>query len=150
MILQQITKSMAPPSVEVHWLDESTGEVISHGYSNSMMAQLRAVLGAAAAQHEALISEVEATYVPPPTAVPRSITRAQGKAALIRAGLWQGVLDYVAAVSDPTERALAEVALHDTQAWERDSPFLNSAAAGIGLAAAQLDDLFIQADAIEL
>lgn len=81
---------------------------------------------------------------------PLSVTRAQGKAALIQAGYWQGVLAFVAAIEDETQRALAEVALHDTQEWQRSSPFLNAAAAGLGLTTAQLDALFVTARALQL
>lgn len=75
--------------------------------------------------------------------VPPSITKAQGKAALIQAGLWSDVLAYVASIVDPTDRALAEVALNDTNDWRRDSPFLNESAQAMGLTQPQLDDLFI-------
>ena len=81
---------------------------------------------------------------------PQSVARAQGKAALIGAGLWAGVLAFVAAIEDDTERALAEVALHDTQTWQRSSPFLNGAKAGLGLTDEQLDALFVVASGIEL
>lgn len=94
-----------------------------------------------------------APYVAPPPEpepVPQVVTRAQGKAALIQAGLWQDVLDYVGSITDPTQKALAEVALHDTQEWRRDSPFLTQAAAAIGLTESQLDDLFRQATQIQL
>ena len=84
-----------------------------------------------------------------PTA-PRSITRAQGKAVLIQSGLWDGVLQFVSAIPDPTERALAEVALHDTQEWRRESPFLTAAAAALGLSSEQLDAVFATASEIEL
>lgn len=89
-------------------------------------------------------------YVEPPAPVPRQITRAQGKAALIMQGLWGAVLGYVASIQDPTQRALAEVALHDTLTWERSSPFFNVAAAGLGMTDEQLDALFIQAAGIAL
>lgn len=82
--------------------------------------------------------------------VPIHVSRAQGKAALIRAGLWQGVLDYVASIEDATEKAFAEVALNDTTHWQRASPFLNSAATALGLTQEQLDDLFVTASEIEL
>ena len=85
-----------------------------------------------------------------PATGPESVTRAQGKAALITAGLWPGVLSFVAAIPDPTERALAEVALHDTQQWRRDSPFFNTAATALGLDDEQLDALFLAASKIEL
>lgn len=86
----------------------------------------------------------------PQSAVPPQITRAQGKAALIMQGLWGAVLNYVASIQDPTQRALAEVALHDTQTWERSSPFLNAAVNGLGMTDEQLDALFIQASKITL
>lgn len=87
---------------------------------------------------------------PPPPSVPAFVSRAQGKAALIQAGKWADVLAFVGAISDPTEQALAEVALNDTQTWRRDSPFLASATAALGLSAAEVDDLFIAAAKIKL
>src|SRR5690554_5684635 len=60
-------------------------------------------------------AEVDAHLNPPVQPyVPDQVTRAQGKAALIQAGLWQAVLDYVDGIADPTEKALALVALNDT------------------------------------
>ena len=94
-----------------------------------------------------------AAYVPPPPpepVVPQQVSRAQGKAVLIQMGLWQAVLDFVAAIQDPTQRALAEVALHDTQYWQRSSPFLNTAAAALGITQEQMDDLFITANQVAL
>lgn len=86
----------------------------------------------------------------PPPPVPAEVTRAQGKAALIQAGLWSAVESYVEAISDPTDKALAEVALYDTLHWRRDSPFLNAAAVALGMTEQQLDDLFRQAAQIAL
>ena len=85
-----------------------------------------------------------------PVLVPQQITRAQGKAALIMQGLWGAVLDYVAAIQDPIQRALAEVALNDTLTWERSSPFLEGPRAGVGMTGEQLDELFIQAGGVAL
>ena len=82
--------------------------------------------------------------------VPQEVARAQGKAALIVAGLWNSVKAFVAAIQDDNERALAEVALNDTQHWQRSSPFLNAAKDGLGLTDEQLDELFIAAAGIEL
>lgn len=87
---------------------------------------------------------------PPPPSVPDFVSRAQGKAALIQAGKWPNVLAYVEGIEDATERALAEVALNDTQTWRRDSPFLASVTAALGLSDAEVDDLFIAAAKIEL
>ncbi len=89
-------------------------------------------------------------YVPPPSDVPQTVSRAQGKAALIQAGKWDAVTAFVAGIADPTQKALADVALNDTQDWRRDSPFLNQAAAAIGLTGADLDGLFMAASAIVL
>ena len=93
--------------------------------------------------------EVE-TAQPPAAPVPAQVSRAQGKAVLIQMGLWQQVLDFVAAIPDSTQRALAEVALHDTQNWQRNSPFLNQAADALGITQAQIDELFIAADQVML
>lgn len=95
--------------------------------------------------------EIDAHLNPPaPPYVPQQVTRAQGKAALIQADLWDAVESYVDNISDPTENALALVALNDTTHWNRTSPFLNDAAAALGLTEQQLDDLFVQAATIEL
>lgn len=87
---------------------------------------------------------------PPPPSVPDFVSRAQGKAALIQAGKWADVLAFVDGIEDPTEKALAEVALNDTQTWRRDSPFLASATEALGLSEAEVDDLFIEAAKIKL
>lgn len=78
-----------------------------------------------------------------------SVSRAQGKAMLIRLGLWDQVTAYVDAIADSTQRALALVALNDTTEWQRKSPFLQQAAAALGLSDAQMDELFLQAARIE-
>lgn len=96
--------------------------------------------------------EVDAHLNPPPgpPIVPQQVTRAQGKAALITAGLWPAVEAYVDGIADPTEKALALVALNDTTHWQRTSPFLNTAATALGMSSEDLDNLFIQAAEIEL
>lgn len=86
MILKQLIKYENAPAIEATWVEIitlpqreiepgvldlalRTQEVVvkCHAYSNhpEQMAQLRADLGADAAEHEALIAEVEATYEPP-------------------------------------------------------------------------------------
>ena len=155
MILKQVIRYTNADAIEATWVDESDVVIKCQAYSHhpEQTAMLRADLGADAAQYESLIAEVEATYVPPepePEPVPQQITRAQGKAALVMLGLWGAALDYVAAIQDPTQRALADVALHDTLTWERSSPFLNAAAKGLGMTDEQLDALFIEATGIAL
>lgn len=87
---------------------------------------------------------------PPPPVVPEQVSRAQGKAQLITAGLWPDVLAYVEAMTDPTEKALAEVALHDTQHWRRDSPTMTAICTALGITDEQKDQLFIEASQIAL
>lgn len=87
---------------------------------------------------------------PAPLGPPQVVTRAQGKAALITAGLWDSVLAYVDAIEDTTQQALARVALDDTTEWRRDSPFLTTAAAALGLSDEDLDELFVAAFEIVL
>ena len=82
--------------------------------------------------------------------VPQMVSRAQGKVALIQAGLWAQVLAFVAAIPDPVERAVAEVTLHDTQEWRRDSAFLAQAAQALDLTEQQLDELFVTAAEVTL
>lgn len=96
------------------------------------------------------LADLFAIDTAPPPEVPESVLRWQGKAALIKAGLWAGVLAFIANIPDPTERELAEVALHDTQQWHRSSPFFNAAATALGLTGEQLDALFLAATKIEL
>ena len=77
--------------------------------------------------------------------VPQVVSRAQGKVALMQAGLWPSVLEFVAAIAEPLEKFKAEVALNDAQEWQRDSAFLTTAAAALGLGDEQLDALFVAA-----
>ena len=87
---------------------------------------------------------------PEPPTVPAVVSRAKGKVVLIQAGLWQSVLDYVAAIPDPAHRALAEVALHDTQEWSRDSPFMAAISSALGVTEEQMDQLFIATQEVVL
>ena len=82
--------------------------------------------------------------------VPQSVSRAQGKLALIQAGLWPAAIAFVNGITDPAQKTYAEVALNDTQEWRRDSSFLKSATAALGLSEEQLDTLFITAEGIRL
>ena len=97
-------------------------------------------------------TEVESHINPPlpPPPIPEQVSRAQGKAALITVGLWPDALAYVEAMADPTEKAIAEVALNDTTHWRRDSPTMQAMSTALDLTSEQLDELFIQASQIEL
>lgn len=91
--------------------------------------------------------EIQAHLNPPPAPepVPQTISRAQGRLVLYRAGLWAQVQDYVAGITDPAEQFEADTALNHTTDWQRSSPFLGRAAQALGLNGQQLDDLFREA-----
>ena len=65
MILKQLIRYTNADAIEATWVDENDVVIKCQAYSNAQMDMLRADLGADAAQYEALIAEVEATYVPP-------------------------------------------------------------------------------------
>jgi hypothetical protein len=65
MILRDVIRYDNAPAIEATWVDELGNVVRCHAYSNAQMDDLRADLGANAAAHEAVIAEVEATYVVP-------------------------------------------------------------------------------------
>ena len=90
------------------------------------------------------------TPEPPAAPVPDTITRAQGKAALIHADLMPAVQQFITSIADPKDRAMAEVTMSDAHEWRRDNAFLNAAGAAVGLTETQMDDLFRQAATIEL
>lgn len=75
-------------------------------------------------------------FIPPVDNTPPEpiveISNAQGHAILIIKGVYQSVVDYIAAIADPTQKALAEVAFNRTQTWRRDSPFLIQTATDLG------------------
>lgn len=85
-----------------------------------------------------------------PPAVPVKVTRAQGKAALYKAGLLAQVEAFVAAMPGGDDKAFARFALSDCNNWERGSQFLNAAAQQLGLTQERLDELFRAAAQIEL
>jgi hypothetical protein len=82
--------------------------------------------------------------------VPQQITRAQGKVVLLQMGVWPQVVGFVNSIEDPMQKAIAEVAVYETLHWQRDSQFLNTAAAALGITDEQMDELFIQANKITL
>lgn len=77
MTLKQIIKYTNAPALEATWVDENDVVIKCHAYSNhpEQIAMLRADLGADAAAHEALIAEIEATYVPPAPPSPEELAK---------------------------------------------------------------------------
>ena len=96
-------------------------------------------------------AEFEAFRNPPPgpAPVPETVSRAQGKMALVQAGLWGAVETAVDAMTG-NDKIMAQIALNDTTDWRRDSPFLTQMADAVGITESQLDDLFIAASQIEI
>lgn len=76
--------------------------------------------------------------------VPQEVSRFQARAALMLAGHMPAVAAAIAA-ADP----LAQLAWSDAQVFRRDSPTIAALATAIGMTAAQIDALFIQAAQIE-
>ena len=85
MILKQLLKYDNAHAIEATWVNENDVVIKCQAYSNAQMDMLRTDLGGDAAAYETLISEVEATYTPPPLpepVVPAIYTTAQGLVAL--------------------------------------------------------------------
>lgn len=92
----------------------------------------------------------EVLQAAPAAAVPQRVTRAQGKAALYKAGLLAQVEAFVEGLPEGEDKAFAQFALSDCNNWERGSAFLNAAAKQLGLTQERLDELFRTAAGIAL
>lgn len=79
-----------------------------------------------------------------PEPVPLEVTRAQGKLALLNAGL----LASAQAAATAAGQA-AEIAFNDALTYERTSPTLNALATALGLSSGDLDSLFIAASKLK-
>lgn len=85
---------------------------------------------------------------PPVSQVPDVVTRRQGRQALLLAGKLADVQPAINAISDPTQRGMAQIYWDDSQEFERQHPTLIALATQIGLTSADLDSLFITAKAL--
>lgn len=83
-----------------------------------------------------------------PVYIPQEVTRAQGKGALVLAGLLEGVESFLDSL-EGNEKMLALIAFNETNTWQRDSEFLKGASVALGLTEEDLDDLFISAAGIK-
>jgi hypothetical protein len=82
--------------------------------------------------------------------VPQSVTRRQARQALLLAGLLDNVAPAIAALDDGTPQGaqvkrMAEIEWEDSLEFMRTRPLVAQIGAAIGLDAAGLDELFIQA-----
>ena len=82
---------------------------------------------------------------PPSVEVPSSVSRRQGRQALLLAGLLDSVVATLDASEDPIERGLAKIEWEDAQEFRRDWPLVLMMGQRLGL---DLDALFIQAAAL--
>ncbi|MFK3738022.1 hypothetical protein [Massilia sp. TN1-12] len=77
--------------------------------------------------------------------VPQQVSRRQARQALLLAGLLDQVPAKIAMIEDPTKRGMAQIEWDDSQVFERHRPLLIEIGTAIGLDAAGLDKLFIEA-----
>lgn len=154
MILKQVIRYTNADALEATWVEEIDGQEVvvkCQAYANSQMDLLAADLGADAPQYQALMDEVAATYVPPPPEppqVPTSVSPRQIRQALNRVTYGAGTL------RDAVEAAVA-AGSHDTKDWwefatefRRDNPEVLAMGQGLGVSAAQMDELWILAGSL--
>ena len=156
-MLKQVIRYENAPALEATWVDENDVIIKCQAYSNhpEQIAMLRADLGADAADHEALIAEVEAAYVPPepqPPQVPAVCTPAQGLVALfaIKQITEQDVATAIAAIPDPVQRYTAHIGFNRATAWERGSATMQAMSALLSLSDTDLDALFYYAAGVQV
>lgn len=77
--------------------------------------------------------------------VPAKVTRRQARQALLLAGKLDLVQPAIDAMTDPTQKAMAQIEWDDSQDFERSRPLLIALAYAIGLTDEDIDNLFIQA-----
>ena len=150
MILKQLIRYENTPALEATWADEADVVVKCQAYSNGQMDMLRADLGGDAAAQEALIAEVEATYVQPepaPPYVPASVTMRQARLALLGAGLLASVDAAIDSLPSPQKEA-ARIEWEYATEVQRSSGLVPMMGAALGLDGAALDALFIGAAAL--
>lgn len=147
VVLDIVGPVVGPPRIEDHG-QMITGEVIDpryhvnvawHGREPDVAFQASLVLPATASR--------EWDVAPPaasPRPVPPVIPAWKGKAALREAGLLEAVEVAVAAAGGRVQDAWT-----GASEWSRDSDFLLSLAAALGLSGQQVSDLFQSADAIQ-
>lgn len=139
-----------PPRIFKQWTDQ---QLTSVGVYRVVYEELNVPEGKYVSGYTYNIEGNVAIAVPVlediPETVPERVSKAQGKAVLIMAGIWPDVEDYLATLQGE-DRIIADLALNDTTEWKRDSPFLNQAATALGISDKQLDTLFLQASKIKL
>ena len=153
MIINKFVYYLKGNTIEAVWINEQKEIVKSRFYSGEQMDELTQDLGnQITPEYSALIATARSRvvpYVPPPPAVPFSVTPFQGKAAMYAAGLYDAVLEII---NDPQTPILTKLAWAEVTEFTRDSPLLNGLAkhSTINLTDAEVDALFIAASQIEI
>ena len=98
------------------------------------------------------VSDMPEDYVIPtgPPEVPKSVTRRQALLALYmhpapETNLLDAVEAFIAAISDPVQKKIAEIYWNESVSFNRDEPMLISIGTQIGLTSLDIDNLFITA-----
>lgn len=82
-------------------------------------------------------------YVPPPPLVPGPLTPRQFNLMLLQIGMtWQEVQDQIDAISDPAERAVADVEFNRATSFRRDHPLVVSLAASFEFTDLEMDTMW--------
>lgn len=89
--------------------------------------------------------ELDARAAAAAALVPQQVSRRQARQALLLAGLLDQVPAKIALIADETKRGMAQIEWDDSQVFERHRPLLIEIGTAIGLDAAGLDKLFIEA-----
>lgn len=76
--------------------------------------------------------------------VPESITRRQGRLALLNRGLLARVESAIDGLSDSMQKAAANIE-YENSAWARSSQWIDRIGEAAGLTREEIDDLFIEA-----
>ena len=145
MILKQVIRYTNADAIEATWVNASAVVVKCQAYANSQMDMLAADLGDDAPDHQALMDEVAATYVPPPPAppyVPQQVSPRQIRQALNRVPYGE------VALRQAVEAAVA-AGDQDTKDWwefatvfERTNPQVIGMGQVLGVSSEQLDGLW--------
>lgn len=98
--------------------------------------------------HTVTITQEEIDQLPgaEPVRIPEAVSRFQARAALLQAGLYSQVQEYMNRADTPQITILA---WNDAQEFRRDSPTVAALAGLLSLTDSQLDALFLQASQIE-
>lgn len=138
------TSPAEPERVEAGQVTRMQIKCVSyHPTQIDMLRADAAELGTDLTEHETLLADWVAAYVPPdpePIQVPQTVTIRQAKLALLQAGL----LDDVDAAVAQADRA-TQIEWEYVTEVERSWPTLLTIQAALGLSEQQVDDLFIVA-----